>query len=418
MTHDAEATPTPTPNRTTLRGVRYVSMHDDSGYGIAAQRAMRLLRAAGVPVTWVPMVRGMRWALGYEPYHGHDAGDAALRATCNRAIPVDLLVANTVPEYYPHLAAQYPGVPIVGSTVWETTRVPRHWPALLAPLRRIIVPTAWNRDILGAEPGLPPIDIVAHALDPYAVAPHALDPNAIDSGDTVRVLADRTLLEGVHDDDFVFYTIGMWSTRKAVDLTLEAYLRAFTAQDRVVLVIKTSAADMSSGIRGRFRVSTRRRVQAMRQRYRNPPRVVLQSEPASPAAMHALHSRGDCYVSLSRAEGWGLGAYDAAARGRPVIMTAFGGQRDFLPAAHATLVNYALVPVVERARRREYSPDQQWAEPEIAHAVALLRATFADRDAAKTRGAGLGAYVRDRFDDATVSAQLVHALERAVAGVP
>jgi glycosyltransferase involved in cell wall biosynthesis len=115
-------------------------------------------------------------------------------------------------------------------------------------------------------------------------------------------------------------------------------------------------------------------------------------------AIDELHRRGDCYVSLCRGEGWGIGAFDAASQGKPVVMTGFGGQLDYLDRNLAYLVNYSLVPVDEPAAPKSYSPDQQWAEPDVAHGARLLRAVMAHRDEADARGRALCADVLARFN--------------------
>ena len=47
--------------------------------------------------------------------------------------------------------------------------------------------------------------------------------------------------------------------------------------------------------------------------------------------MQAIHNIGDCYLSLTFSEGWGMGAYDAALAGKPVIISDFGAQIEFVP---------------------------------------------------------------------------------------
>src|SRR5690606_37410272 len=132
---------------------------------------------------------------------------------------------------------------------------------------------------------------------------------------------------------FMFYTIGFWSHRKAPYLAVEAYLRAFTADDPVLMVVKTCAKDITRTHR-HWRNGFRRRhpspkdsIAGLVRRFQNPPPlVVITDETLSDGEMQALHERGDCFVSLTRTEGWGLGAFEAARLGKPVVMTAYGGQ--------------------------------------------------------------------------------------------
>ena len=103
----------------------------------------------------------------------------------------------------------------------------------------------------------------------------------------------------------------------------------------------------------------------------------------------ALHERGNCFVSLCRSEGWGLGAFDAAASGNPVVTTGFGGHLDYL-AGTDYLVRFDLVPVDDPAGYPSYAPDQHWAEPDLDHGAELLRHVMAHRDEAAARAAIVG----------------------------
>ena len=51
----------------------------------------------------------------------------------------------------------------------------------------------------------------------------------------------------------------------------------------------------------------------------------------------------DCYVSLHRAEGFGLGPAEAMWLGKPVIATGYSGNLDFMTPTNSLLVDYRLV---------------------------------------------------------------------------
>jgi glycosyltransferase involved in cell wall biosynthesis len=96
--------------------------------------------------------------------------------------------------------------------------------------------------------------------------------------------------------------------------------------------------------------------------------VCLVTQELSDDELGGLHLRGDCFVSLCHGEGWGLGSFDAAAHGKPVVTTGFGGQLDYLHGS-PLLVDYEPVPVHDGTRWGTYTPDQRWAEPDIEHAA-------------------------------------------------
>jgi glycosyltransferase involved in cell wall biosynthesis len=71
-----------------------------------------------------------------------------------------------------------------------------------------------------------------------------------------------------------------------------------------------------------------------------------------------------CYVSLTRAEGYGLPIVDAAASGLPIIATNYSGHLQFLKGQKFLPVDYNLVEVPkERIDNRIFVPNTRWADP-------------------------------------------------------
>jgi glycosyltransferase involved in cell wall biosynthesis len=383
---------------TSPAGVKYVSLAEASGYGVAGKRCVLALARAGIPVTWTPMVGGHGPPLYYRPHDGSSIGDPELDQFCNRKIAYDVVIVHTVPEYFPFWIEAERGRTMIGHTVWETTAVPAHWPALLNGVDRLLVPCRWNRTVFEDGGVTVPIDVIPHIADGHAEAAGA----RVDRQD---------------GDGFVFYTIGVWSHRKALYLTVQAFCEAFTADDPVTLVIKTNPRDLTvTGMLRYFRRSVTQAVRRITRQYRRPPRIRLITEVLSEGEIRRLHLRGDCYVSLCRGEGWGIGAFDAATYGNPVVMTAFGGQLDYLSRDLAYLVDYELVPVINPQAPLSYSPDQRWAEPDIQHGAQQLREVAAHPEAARARGRALQAEVLAHFGERAVIDGLVPAIAAASSG--
>lgn len=92
----------------------------------------------------------------------------------------------------------------------------------------------------------------------------------------------------------------------------------------------------------------------------------------------------DCYVSLHRAEGYGLGLAEAASLGKPIIATGYSGCLSFLNPNNSFLVDYRLVNVGEGAG--PYPEQAQWAEPDIDDAAEKMRRVYFEPEEAKARG--------------------------------
>jgi len=380
------------PDQGLTTGVKYVSLHEPSGYGIAAKRYLRGLINRGVPLTWAPMIQGPGWGLGYEPFLGSNSGDELFDPYCNSPIDYDTVVIHTVPEYFPLWAEREAGKRLVGYTVWETDRIPGHWYSALNSVDRLMVPCKWNRTVFKRCGVNVPISVVPHITEQFTHMDSAVMPNDIRS------------------TDFVFYTIGTWTNRKAIWKVLQSYWDTFSDNDDTVLVIKTTGRDFTRSFLGRFHGNTRKVIKRLRRRYDSPARICVITQDVDDEFIRVLHRRGDCFVSLCRSEGWGLGAFDAAAAGNPVIITGFGGQLDYLPAHVAHLVRYTHVPVDDSAGKKSYSPDQRWAEPDIAHASELMRSVFEDRSAALERGGALKKHVQQHFGERVVTERFLRAV--------
>ncbi|HUT52034.1 MAG TPA: glycosyltransferase [bacterium] len=98
-----------------------------------------------------------------------------------------------------------------------------------------------------------------------------------------------------------------------------------------------------------------------------------------------LMSSIDCYVSLHRGEGLGLGMFEAMALGKPVIASRYGGALDFLNDANSLLVQCALAKA--REDHPAYLAVKQWAEPGLEQAREFMVRLYHDRGLAAELGA-------------------------------
>ncbi len=370
-------------------GVKYVSRHEATGYGIAARRNVAGLAKHGVPVTWTPVMSGRFWWQGHKIFDGTSVGVPELDPLCNRRLDYDTVVVHAIPEFYPDWIRREKGKRILGCTVWETDVIPDHWKGLLNSVHGLIVPCQWNKEVFEKCGVQVPVQVVPYLFDE-------------------RPLPDRVECHGIPQEDYVFYTIGEWSPRKTIWLTVRAFCEAFRADDKVTLVIKTNRHDHTQSFFHPFPRSTAQALEQVLRDYPNPPRIKLLSKLLSDDDMLRLHARGDCYVSLCRSEGWGMDAFDAARFGKPVIMTGYGGQLDFLPPELARLVRYRLIPAEAGIRWRSYTRDQQWADPDVSHAAQELRGVYESRDKAAEQGRKLREFVLTRFQNS-------HSMEKLIA---
>ena len=154
---------------------------------------------------------------------------------------------------------------------------------------------------------------------------------------------------------------------------IEAFKRAFKPGEGPILLLKT--------INGVHRVLE---MEKLKFAARHRPDIQIIDGYLSAVEKNTLTARCDCYVSLHRSEGFGLTMAEAMALGRPVIATGYSGNMEFMNAANSYLCEYA--PTTVGPERQPYPADSRWAEPDVAHAAALLRQVYTDQADAGARG--------------------------------
>nr|WP_241201044.1 glycosyltransferase family 4 protein [Lysobacter enzymogenes] len=207
---------------------------------------------------------------------------------------------------------------------------------------------------------------------------------------------------GLPEDAFVFlcsFDFNSWVDRKNPFAVIEAFRRAFPdAGDNVRLMVKTSNAH-------RHPDKFLRLLTASAQ----DPRIVVRDEVIDRAHVCALQRCADVYVSLHRAEGFGLGLAECMAMGKPIIGTAWSGNLDFMDADNSCLVGYRLVPVGEG----EYPHPQgaHWAEANVDEAAAHMRKLAGSPQFARELGARAKRDIEQRLSPALAASLLAQRLD-------
>ena len=103
----------------------------------------------------------------------------------------------------------------------------------------------------------------------------------------------------------------------------------------------------------------------------------------------------DCFLSLHRSEGFGLGMVRAMYLGKPVVATGYSGNLDYMSETNSCLVRYTLRSVADGAY--PFAEGQVWAEPDISHAVDHMVRLVSDRDYGVGIGEDASRHVRVNF---------------------
>lgn len=161
--------------------------------------------------------------------------------------------------------------------------------------------------------------------------------------------------------------------RKNPHGAIEAFKRAFAPGEPARLIVKSINADRRPDAAAALRALA------------GDAAIAFEDGPRPRADQLALLASCDAFVSLHRAEGFGLAIAEAMALGKPAIATGWSGNLDFMTAANSYPVRFELRPIA--ADQGPYPAGERWAEPDVVHAAALMRQVFERRDEARRVGA-------------------------------
>lgn len=254
----------------------------------------------------------------------------------------------------------------VGFWVWELEKFPHDWRPAFDLVDEVWVPTEFVRCAISACTGKPVLRM----------------PKAIEF-DPPRAMDRRHF--GLPLDDFVFlfsYDFNSFPARKNPEAAVAAFRQAFDdGSGGKRLLVKSTNGD-------RFP----ERLAALRNAVADDPRIEVRDGFLSREEMFGLQNSIDCYVSLHRSEGFGLGMAECMYLGKPVIATGYSGNLDFMDGDNSLLVDCKMIPV--RDGEYPYWQGQRWADPDVAQAARFMRQVFDDRAFAHRLGAAAAASIR------------------------
>lgn len=281
-------------------------------------------------------------------------------------VTYDVTIACVNADQFPllsdHMGDRHPtGTPTVGVWAWEVEAFPE-WMARSARL----VDEVWAYSAHAARALAAMVDVPVHVFAP-PVAVVDLESDR-DAG------IDRAAL-GLTDDFLFLFCFDVLSgfERKNPLAVVEAFRRAFAPGEGPRLLVKSVNAEAAPMAMARLQVAAGGRAD-----------IEVRDGHESDERQRALMGACDCYVSLHRAEGYGLTVAEAMAAARPVIATAYSGNLEFMTEDTAFFVPYELTDIPYGCA--PYPPGTPWAEPDVDAAAEAMRRVVSDHALARTTG--------------------------------
>lgn len=240
----------------------------------------------------------------------------------------------------------------VGYWAWELCDFPDEWCNSFKYLHEIWVPSNFVLESISKKSPVPVVRI-----------PHSVEVKLID--DINR--------EFFNLPDKAFLFLSMYDThsqkeRKNPEGAIDAFKLAFGQDDvSVGLVLKINHPK-----------TTPQEIEQLKKKVAGYKNIYLIDKSMTRSEVNSLINCSDCFVSLHRSEGFGLGMAEAMYLGKPVIGTNWSGNVDFMDTENSCVVDYTLKQI-----GRDYGPykaNQYWAEPDIQQAAEFMQKLVVDKN--------------------------------------
>ncbi|MFA9194523.1 glycosyltransferase [Flavobacterium sp. FBOR7N2.3] len=228
---------------------------------------------------------------------------------------------------------------------WEFHKLPDEFIELLALFDEIWVPSSFCQNVFAT-----------YSFKPVIKIPHLIETIEIEESKPKIKLQDK----------FVFLSIfDSLSTpeRKNTDGLIQCFLDTFSNNPNVVLILKTVHLEKNKRLHRKLTEQTK-----------NHNSIIIINENYTKKELIQLIDSCHSYVSLHRAEGFGLTLAEAMLRNKIVIGTGYSGNLEFMNNQNSFLVNYQLI--TKDKDSGFIKQGYQYAEPDIENSKKVLNFVY------------------------------------------
>ena len=295
--------------------------------------------------------------------------------------PYDITLLHINPDHAIQAITELPsshfdGRYCIGYWAWELPEIPAEWEKSFKYFDEIWVPSNFVQNAVAMKSPVPVVTI-----------PHSIEVTTDDS-------LTRASLD-LPENAFLFLV--MFDTysrqeRKNPYGAIEAFRNAFAPDDMSArLVIKVNNATPDA-------------MRALREKIGSHQNIFMLDKVYSRTEVNGLIANCDCFVSLHRSEGFGLGPAEAMALGKAIMATNWSGNTDYMRPDNSIGINYRLVTI-----EQDYGPykkGQVWAEPDLEQAAQAMRELASNKELAERLGRNAKKSIESMFSPAAVGTMM------------
>jgi glycosyltransferase involved in cell wall biosynthesis len=333
--------------------VYYVGQYGTSGYASAAKGYVAEYVTNGIPVCWHTL------KFDSSKLDTTNYVNALAESAINRTLSgKDQITLHSTPDLWPEFIRKYECSKykrVVGYCAWESSKLPSKWVDCINMLPEVWVPSHYNKTVYENCGVKSKIEVVPHVWFDQKL----LSKNKINITDCFGTELSKS--------KYTFYCIGELTARKSIEELVKVFDKLNDKYQDTQLLLKVHYKDYTltniNYIVNKLSLLTNKLGKSIH--------LLLMN--LNEREMLSLHSFGDCYVSLTKSEGFGLTIFEAFHLKKDVIATGYSGHIDFLGENHPGLVNYKIGSIQGMETFSvNYTSDQEWAYPDLDHTYALM----------------------------------------------
>jgi len=265
-----------------------------------------------------------------------------------------------------HMYLMPPGKQRIAHTTGESNTINKDWVLQLNNVDKVLTTSTFFRNVMFNSGVKKPIYVL---------------PNSVNL-DLFKKKGIKLQIDGLKSLNFV--SIFHWGSRKAPEVLVKAFCRAFTDKDDVTLTIHSLSMHQSLEREG---MTVGSWITKLSNKEYNKPTILVTTNFMEEHIIPDFLRNFDVFVLPTRGEGFGLPVLEAGALGIPSIVTGYSGVLDIVNKDNGWLIDYKLqdIPLQYLPYFQNYIGGK-WAEPDEDSLVDIFRYVYDHRDEVKKKG--------------------------------